>query len=90
MYLLTYNTWILILRISFVSLDYQVGSDEYYWSETFHFKTFPEGNNWTPRLAIYGDLGHDGESIPSLIKAVQNEEIDLIMHVGKFTRFIYF
>lgn len=61
---------------------YHVGGPEG-WSEVFWFTTMKEGSNWSPRLAIYGDLGNDnGQSIPRLQAEVARGAFDAILHVG--------
>ena len=65
--------------------DYRVGSVEYplLWSSIFLFRTRPlDEANWTPRLAVYGDLGVDnGVSIPYLVEQVASRaKYDLVIH----------
>ncbi len=63
---------------------YQCG--DYYggWSDQFHFTTVPLGN-WSPTLAVYGDLGEtNSRSLPILQELAQNGELDAILHVGDF------
>jgi acid phosphatase type 7 len=51
----------------------------------FHFKTFPQGNDFSYKVAIFGDLGNfNGVSMPYLQKAAMNGEFDLAIHVGMF------
>jgi hypothetical protein len=65
------------------SYTYHVGSDDFGWSETFWFKTIREGNDWSPRFAVYGDLGVvNGQSIPRLQQEVSRNRFDAILHVG--------
>jgi hypothetical protein len=40
------------------------------------------GTNWSPKLAIFGDLGLNGEIIPKLISDVKAGMYDAILHVG--------
>ncbi len=40
------------------------------------------GTNWSPKLAIFGDLGLNGEIIPQLISDVKAGMYDAILHVG--------
>ena len=69
----------------FCKTDYRVGSAESSWSKVFHFKTLPLGNSWSPRLAIYGDLGFQNEeSLPFLSKDVEKDLYDVIFHIGDF------
>lgn len=62
---------------------YHVGSDNFGWSEVFWFTTMREGNDWSVRFAVYGDLGNvNGVSIPRLQQEVQRNHFDAILHVG--------
>ena len=62
-----------------------MGSKSSGWTSTFHFKTYPTGSNWNPRLAIFGDLGYQNEqAIPHLTKEVQHNAYDAILHLGDF------
>nr|QBK87857.1 MAG: calcineurin-like phosphoesterase [Marseillevirus LCMAC202] len=41
--------------------------------------------NWSPTLAVYGDLGEtNSRSLPILQELAQNGELDAILHVGDF------
>ena len=41
------------------------------------------GNNWSPRLAIYGDMGYvNAHSLNSLRDDVQRGLYDAILHIG--------
>jgi len=43
------------------------------------------GNDWSPRFAVYGDLGNiNAQSIPRLQEDVQKGLYDTILHVGDF------
>lgn len=69
-----------------VQYHYRVGSKDSKWSDSFHFRTLPKGNDWNPKLAIYGDLGwKDDESLPFLVKEVHdNDAFDTVFHIGDF------
>lgn len=55
------------------------------WSSIFFFKTFPEGNNWQPKIALYGDMGNENiQSLPRLQEETQRGLYDAIIHVGDF------
>lgn len=55
------------------------------WSDIFYFKTLPSTSNWSPRFAVFGDLGNvNGQSLPRLQKETQNGMFDAILHVGDF------
>jgi hypothetical protein len=52
------------------------------WSEVFKFKAI-KSSNFSPRLAVFGDLGHEnGRSIPQLKADVQSGLYDAILHIG--------
>ncbi|CRL04383.1 CLUMA_CG017474, isoform A [Clunio marinus] len=55
------------------------------WSAEFFFKTFPDGNNWIPRIALFGDMGNENiQSLPRLQEETQRGLYDAIIHVGDF------
>lgn len=66
------------------------GADYYYhvgspngWSDVFWFSALREGSDWSPRFAIFGDLGSDnGQSIPRLQSEVARRAFDAVLHVG--------
>lgn len=61
---------------------YHVGSHRG-WSNMFWFKTLPNGTDWTPRIAVFGDLGNkNGISIAPLQEESQKGHFDLLWHVG--------
>ncbi len=63
-------------------IEYKCESDGIY-SEAFKFKAISNSSNFSPRLAIYGDLGHEnGVSIPQLTTDVKNGLYDAILHIG--------
>jgi hypothetical protein len=67
-----------------INIVYRCGSADG-WSKQYSFLTLPEGSEWSPRLAIYGDLGRDNaQSVPRLTKDVQNNMYDVIFHIGDF------
>ena len=46
---------------------YHVGGPRTGWSDVFVFRAMRAGNDWTPRFAMYGDMGNSfGISIPPL------------------------
>ncbi|KAL0829461.1 hypothetical protein ABMA28_004226 [Loxostege sticticalis] len=54
-------------------------------SAPLSFKTPPAGEDWVVRIAIYGDMGvNNSMSLPFLLKDVEQEKYDLILHVGDF------
>lgn len=55
------------------------------WSSTFHFRTMPAGEDWSPSLAIFGDMGSiNAQSIPRLVSDASLGMYDAILHVGDF------
>jgi acid phosphatase type 7 len=43
------------------------------------------GSNWSPRLALFGDLGNaNSQSLPFLQEETINNHFDAILHVGDF------
>ena len=65
-----------------VNLEYRCGNQGV-WSAVYSFKTRPNGNKWSPRLAIYGDMGNvNAHSLTSLREDVQRGLYDAILHVG--------
>ena len=46
--------------------------------------TLNSGTNWSPRLAIYGDMGSTNvRSLPKLMSETDAGNFDAILHVGK-------
>ncbi|XP_071079882.1 acid phosphatase type 7-like isoform X1 [Haliotis cracherodii] len=59
---------------------YHCGSS-YGWSDPFNFTAMPKGNNWSPRLVMYGDMGNvNAQSLPRLQREV--DMYDAVLHVG--------
>lgn len=55
------------------------------WSNLFSFHTTPTGTNWSPKIALYGDMGSfNAQSLPRLQKEAQRGMYDAILHVGDF------
>jgi hypothetical protein len=62
--------------------DYQVGSEDG-WSAIYKFTTLKTGNSWSPKFAVYGDLGNiNGKTLGRLTDEVQICFYDAILHVG--------
>lgn len=54
-------------------------------SKELWFRTVPDGNDWSPKLAIYGDMGVKNDvSLPYLIEDAQKALYDAFIHVGDF------
>jgi len=63
--------------------DYKVGCSDK-WSNTFTMTTLNTGTNWSPRLAIYGDMGStNAQSLSRLINETNAGHFDAILHIGK-------
>ncbi|XP_059483702.1 acid phosphatase type 7 [Neocloeon triangulifer] len=55
------------------------------WSEIFTFTTMKEGTNWSPRFAVFGDMGNvNAQSLPRIQQETQRGHFDAILHVGDF------
>lgn len=55
------------------------------WSSEFWFETPPSGSDWSPNLAIYGDMGNENaQSLARLQEESQRRVYDAIIHVGDF------
>uniref|UniRef100_D3TQW3 Purple acid phosphatase n=1 Tax=Glossina morsitans morsitans TaxID=37546 RepID=D3TQW3_GLOMM len=64
--------------------EYVCGSD-LGWSARFYLNTVPQGSEWSPRLAIYGDMGNENaQSMARLQKDAQQGMYDAIIHIGDF------
>jgi len=63
---------------------YRVGSDQG-WSSYYFTKTVMDGQNWSPTLALFGDLGNDNAiSLPYLQKGAGSGLFHAVLHVGDF------
>ncbi|KAF0295447.1 Acid phosphatase type 7 [Amphibalanus amphitrite] len=55
------------------------------WSNAMWFNAIPEGSDWSPRVAVFADLGvQDATTVPFLTKDVQSGMYDAALHVGDF------
>ncbi|EDW25804.1 GL14294 [Drosophila persimilis] len=64
--------------------EYSCGS-ELGWSPVFSFKTPPADENWSPSLAIFGDMGNENaQSLGRLQQDTERGMYDAIIHVGDF------
>ena len=51
----------------------------------FYFTALKSGEDWSPSIAFYGDLGSvNAKSISYLQEEAQNGKYDAVLHVGKF------
>ncbi|XP_076359677.1 acid phosphatase type 7 [Tachypleus tridentatus] len=63
---------------------YHCGSNEG-WSSLYFFRAMREGNKWSPRFAVFGDLGNvNAQSLPRLQEETQRGMYDVVLHVGDF------
>ena len=61
---------------------YYVGSRKK-WSKHFQFVSFPKHNNWSPSVAVFGDMGvENSRALNSLINGSVWGSFDAILHVG--------
>lgn len=64
---------------------YHCGNNQHGWSNLFTFRTNQLDNAWSPRLAIFGDMGNENaQSMPRLQRDTANGLYDAILHVGDF------
>lgn len=62
---------------------YHCGSDEG-WSDVFSFTALNDSTSFSPRFALYGDLGNENpQSLARLQKDTQLGMYDVILHIGK-------
>ncbi|KAL1423491.1 hypothetical protein MTO96_000021 [Rhipicephalus appendiculatus] len=55
------------------------------WSATFWFRAKNASALWSPRLAVFGDMGNvNAQSLPFLQEEAQKATIDAALHVGDF------
>ncbi|XP_044523339.1 acid phosphatase type 7 [Gracilinanus agilis] len=55
------------------------------WSRRFRFRALQPGPNWSPRLAIFGDMGAENpQALPRLRRETQQGLYDVVLHVGDF------
>jgi hypothetical protein len=56
------------------------------YSNEYFFTAKREGNDWVPKLLVYGDMGKDGgaPTLPRLIREVATGDVTAIIHVGDF------
>ncbi|XP_039768234.1 acid phosphatase type 7 isoform X2 [Ornithorhynchus anatinus] len=55
------------------------------WSRRFRFVALRPGPDWSPRLAVFGDMGADNpQALPRLRGDTQRGLYDAVLHVGDF------
>ena len=70
-------------------LVYRCGS-QLGWSSLFNFFTVADTADWSPRIAVYGDMGSENpQSLPRLQQEAQEGRYDAIFHVGDFGYDLY-
>lgn len=63
---------------------YHCGSDEG-WSDVFMFTALNDSSVFSPRFALYGDLGNENpQSLARLQKETQLGMYDVVLHIGAF------
>uniref|UniRef100_A0A4W6EVF7 Purple acid phosphatase n=1 Tax=Lates calcarifer TaxID=8187 RepID=A0A4W6EVF7_LATCA len=63
---------------------YHCGSDDG-WSDVFSFTALNNNTSFSPRFALYGDLGNENpQSLARLQKETQLGMYDVILHIGDF------
>nr|XP_019606871.1 PREDICTED: acid phosphatase type 7 isoform X2 [Rhinolophus sinicus] len=63
---------------------YRCGSSQG-WSRRFRFRALNDGPHWSPRLAVFGDMGTDNpKALPRLRRDTQQGMYDAVLHVGDF------
>lgn len=68
--------------------DYHCGGYDG-WSAVFRFKTLTSGVNWSPRLAMFGDLGSkNAKSLSYLQEETVQGHFEAILHVGELAGII--
>lgn len=51
----------------------------------FYFKTPPQGEDWSPSIALYGDMGNENAQPMARLQAdTEKGMYDAIIHVGDF------
>ncbi|XP_070536666.1 acid phosphatase type 7-like [Ptychodera flava] len=66
--------------------SYKIQTDDGVYSDEFLMKTMTEGEDWSPNLLVYGDMGRVGgaPSLKLLTKEALSGRIDAAIHVGDF------
>ncbi|UYV74649.1 ACP7, partial [Cordylochernes scorpioides] len=68
---------------------YNVGGKDG-WSPLYTLQAKKSGSDWSPRLALYGDLGNEnGRSIATLQTMAQQGDIDCVLHFGDMAYDMY-
>ena len=63
---------------------YRAGSSRYGWSPLYFFTAMKNGSDWSPRFAVFGDMGNkNAQSLGRLQGEVQRGHYDVLLHVGQ-------
>ena len=55
------------------------------WSSVYYFKTMRSDQDWSPRFAVFGDMGNvNAQSLPRIQEETMLGFYDAILHVGDF------
>ncbi|KAK9394242.1 acid phosphatase type 7 [Crotalus adamanteus] len=55
------------------------------WSRPYGFRALLNGSSWSPRFALFGDMGLENpQSLPRLQREVQQGWYDAVLHIGDF------
>lgn len=64
---------------------YHCGSKTFGWSNLFFFTAMKSGQDWSPRFAVFGDMGNlNAQSLTRLQEETLQGMYDAILHVGDF------
>lgn len=76
------NMWFYIFIFLLFFLVYHCGGDEG-WSDVFLFTALNDSSSFSPKFALYGDLGNENpQSLARLQKESQLSMYDVILHIG--------
>jgi hypothetical protein len=63
-------------------LEYRVGS-LLGWSTMYTFTAMKSGTNWSPRFALFGDMGNrNAQSMARLQTEAEEGNVDFVIHAG--------
>lgn len=56
------------------------------WSRPYGFRALLNGSSWSPRFAIFGDMGLENpQSLPRLQRETQQGWYDAVLHIGRLS-----
>lgn len=85
LFALTLVCWLMIPDVEMYILDYRVGNDDGGWSAIFFFTSPHPSSDWSPVLAVYGDMGNENaRSLGRLQNEAQLGSINSVLHVGQW------